>query len=135
MAKKLKFGNAILCEFVSKGERGKNTLVNVYSGDVLAHSMPTKLQFGFFAEFLPDTENPITVTLSICLGRKVLAKAELKITDPEPGKPSVFVIQSLGLSVEKDLEFSVYAESEGYVKTKVLSKRIIEMKLTPTPTS
>ncbi|MER8516591.1 hypothetical protein NKH47_27195 [Mesorhizobium sp. M1060] len=49
MAKKpINVTNAILCEYVAQGSFNKHTLVNVFSGDVVAREFPVEIPFGIF---------------------------------------------------------------------------------------
>ncbi|MVB00187.1 hypothetical protein GN330_23345 [Nitratireductor sp. CAU 1489] len=126
MAKLLKFGNAIVCEFAAKGERNKHTLVNVFSGDIVVQQMPARLHLGLYVEYLPEVEGNQDISLRIKLDEKVFAKFQVKFKELSAKSPTAIVIQAMQVGIDNDAVFSVEAESQGYRNTKVLSKRIYQ---------
>ena len=89
MAKSLKFGNVVLCEYVAKGEKNKYTLINVFSGDVIVVDLPAKLNFGLYMEYLPDAVGPRKLTLSMMLDKKKFGQIVIQIERGAPGTPGV----------------------------------------------
>ena len=101
MAKKLKFGNVVLCEHVVAGERNKATLVNVYSGDVLVGEMPATLAFGFFCEHFPDTTDPVEITLDFKFGNKNVATIRGVVQAENFGEFGAITIPLFSINVDK----------------------------------
>lgn len=124
MAKTLKFANAVLCEYVAKGAGNKHTLVNVYSGDVIASEIPANLVFGIYLEYLPEPDEVPSMGIEVKLGDDVLATLPVKVLPTQEGKPLNLVLQSIGINVQADTVFEVIATAEGRRRTVVLSKRI-----------
>lgn len=126
MAKALKFGNAILCEYVAKGFGNKHTLVNVFSGDVVVQEMPAKLQFGLYFEYFPDDEIPHEISIIFRIHNSLLFQAQITFPDLKRGSPAAVAIQSFDIQFDRDVTFSIEAQRHGYRKTKVLSKKIFK---------
>ncbi|WP_026379030.1 hypothetical protein [Afifella pfennigii] len=126
MARALKFANAILCEYAARGDRKKHTLVNIYSGDVVVRSFPARLQFGIYAEFVPQSEETIELSLDVVLGEQRLATIEVGVTNHKAGLPTPILVSSMQVNVEKEARLELVARRPGYRKTVVLSKRIFQ---------
>ena len=131
MAKSLKFRNALLCEFVAKGDRNKHTLVNVFSGDIIVQEFPTKLHVGLYMEYIPQDVNVREFWLHFKLDKEIPLKAQINMPIVKPNVPVSVVIQLVEVVVDRDLTFSVEAACEGFRKTTVLSKRIYKSELPP----
>ena len=89
-------GMVALCDYASKGERNKHTLVNVYSGDVIVGSFPAQLHFGFYAEIFPEGDAAGPVTISVIYGPEKLGEFTVEFADHVPGRPAVILMQALG---------------------------------------
>lgn len=122
MAKKLKFHNAILCEHVVAGANRKQTLINVYSGDIIMGEMPAPLNLGLFIEMAAGS--PLTMEVELQFDKVAFAKITAKFPHGNEGKPSNLVVSLIQATIEKDLTFSVVATAEGYAKTTIIEKRI-----------
>jgi len=125
MAKRLKFGNVVLCEHVIPSENNKFSLVNVYCGDIVVGEMPATLAFGFFIELIPQDLDPVTIVLNIFYGNKQVGMIK---ADVKPGKRhevGAISIPLFMISVESEQIIKVVASSEGYPDQIVLEKKII----------
>lgn len=126
MVKALKFGNAILCEYVAKGFGNKHTLVNVFSGDVVVQEMPAKLQFGLYFEYFSDDEISHEINIVFKIDNSILFQAQIMFPNSKIGSPASVVIQSFEVQFDRDATLSVEANREGYRKSKILSKKIFK---------
>ncbi|MEQ8326479.1 hypothetical protein [Parvibaculum sp.] len=131
MAKLIKFVNSVLCEYVAKGEGGKNTLVNVYGGDVLVSTLPAQLQLGIYIEIVVDSDTLERIELDLKMDDTVFATVGAAIRHDNPpyslGLPTAnLAISSFEIGVDKDLVLEVIGRAKGYKPTKLLSKRILK---------
>lgn len=125
LAKKLKFGNAILCEHAIRGNSHKAILVNVYAGDILVNSFPATLTFGIYIETAvnPDVS---TVQLEIAFGSDHRATMTADLNPSEATRTGVIMLPLLTITVEKELLIKVTAKAEGYAKTTLIRKRLYQ---------
>ena len=77
MAKKIKFENAVLCEFAAQGSNNKPILINVYSGDIITASMPANLSFGLFIEVAGGQDMP-AAGLDIKLNKQRIVRVKMQ---------------------------------------------------------
>jgi hypothetical protein len=125
VAKTLKFGNAVVCEYAAQGNRNKHTLVNVYSGDIITAEMPATLRLGFYIEHFPDAESPMTIVLTITHDSEKIAELSVAVGGrPKIGKTGVILIPGLNIPVPHDGAFAVVASADGYRDISVIQKRI-----------
>ena len=66
------------------------------------------------------------IMLEVMLGKKALAKIQIKIGKQKLGAPNTISIPMFEIGIDKDLTLEIFATSEGYKKTKILSKRIFK---------
>lgn len=124
MAKKLIFGNCVLCEFVAKGAGNKHTLVNVYSGDVIVTEFPANLMIALYIEYLRPKNDNSELKLELHIGDELFAEMPVKIKYSPNSKNASIVLPSATLSLNNEVVLTVSATSEGFDRTVVLSKRI-----------
>lgn len=131
MAGRLKFGNVLLCEHVVEGSRNKHTLVNVYSGDVIVSSMPAAMLFGIYMEYSAHKSGNIEISMDLRVGSKKLVTLKVGANDVQKGGSITFALPVFQVLVEEDTVLELIASTEGYQKTKVLSKKITKAELAP----
>lgn len=130
--KQLKFGNAVLCEFVARGEGNKVTLVNAFPGEVLVAHMPAQLHLGLYVELLLGNDEPIEVDIEFLLDDEKIGSGKAQIAKSLGGVPAIFAIPAMEISVDRDSTLKVVATCMGYRKTDLLSKHI---KVQPQPSA
>lgn len=123
MAKKISFGNAILCDYVGIGSNNKHVLVNVYSGDIIVAALPAELSLGIYVELTQQIDAPLkNMTIELCMGGNVFLRAQGEM---EPGKPTaLFVIQMFQMRVDEPGDFELFFKADGYSRTSVIRKSI-----------
>lgn len=126
MAKRIKIGNAVLCEHVVKGENNKHVLINTYGGDVIVSQMPAQLTFGVYLEIWPNEPGQMKLAFEIVKNRKSLFKSEVEFPDVDPKRPSIIAVPLINMQIEKDLTFKIVVSGEGYNRTTAISKRIYQ---------
>ena len=111
MAKNLRFGNMIFCEYAGRGEGGKSTLLNIYSGDILVSTFPALLLFSFYVECYPGNDSPLKVNIVIRKNGVDFAKVEPEIMPTKEGEPAVIMIQQISMTFDGPslLEFKIAA--------------------------
>ncbi len=124
MARSLKFGNVVLCEFVAKGENNKFVLVNTFSGDVIVTAFPATLNFGLFAERRPNEVGNQSVSLDFLLNGKPFAELRVDAEVKDLESPICIVLPTFQFTVKEETLFEVFAKGVGFSRTKVLSKQI-----------
>jgi hypothetical protein len=121
--KKIKFFNAILCEHVVAGANNKQTLVNVYSGDVIVRELPAHLTFGVYLELASDT--PERFQLEIRLDQNPIMKIDAEFNKTSTmNYPKNLSVPLITVAVNHDLMFSVIGMADEYANTSFIKKRI-----------
>lgn len=129
MGKYIKLKNAILCEYVAKGEYSKHTLVNVYSGDVVVQRLPASLSFGIYIEVFRLSREVTEFDIDIKLGRKKILEARFSMSYNPNEKEGIIIIPRLPVNIESEAIFKVSVGHKGARKVNMLSKRIYEGEL------
>lgn len=111
MPKSAKIGNALLCEYVAKGDGGKNTLVNVFAGNILVSEFPARLMFGLYFEIIPGDKEIKKGDLQILRDGKMVATATMEFAPSAQDVPMATVLQSFPVPFEQpgsiDIKFSI----------------------------
>lgn len=121
MSKKIRIGNAILCEYVAPGSYNKNVLVNVYSGDIIVQSLPATVMFGLYVEVHNPGEGIFAPQVQVRLGGKALFKAGMSFGLT---KDANIVVQSFPVHIEKDSVLEIFVSMAGFQTAKAISKTI-----------
>jgi hypothetical protein len=124
--KAIRFGMVALCDYATKGENNKHTLVNIYGGDVLVGAFPAPLHFGFYAEILPDPGFPEQVDLHIMIEGNRFGTVTIKFPATSPNRPAVLLIPALGFEIQKESTIEFVAEAAGYQPALLMSKRVLQ---------
>jgi hypothetical protein len=127
VAKQLQFGNVVLCEYVAKGDRNKHTLVNVYTGDIIVATLPARLHLGLYAEYLPDSDVDVAMTLEFQINSRGFANIEIAGTKSSKGKVTIVAIPAMELGIDQDVTLEVFAQRKGYKRTLMTAKRIFKL--------
>ncbi|MEX0827592.1 MAG: hypothetical protein WD005_01435 [Haliea sp.] len=117
--KRIKFGNALLCEYATQGNRNKHMLINVYSGNVRFDALPADFSCGIYVE-LP-AQDLKTVDVLVRLDREEILRAAV---EAEAGKDGTIVIRMLAMEIDKPATLTVSLEAPDKVSTTVISKRL-----------
>ena len=123
------FGNAVLCDYVGKGEANKSVLVNVYSGDVILTTMPAFLQLGFYVELLPRKNREAGTEVHLKLNGKSVFDVHME--GAHGTDVAVCALQSFPLQIEEEGIFEIIGEAKGYETTVFLRKKIINGQTSP----
>lgn len=124
MAKRLKFGNVVVCEHVVSGSSNKHTLINTYAGNIVVETMPARLAFGFYFE-LRNLEGDISLEICIKLGREIITKLGASVIGSGTGN-GVLAVPLIPMEIKSDTKLTVYFSAEGFMRTKALEKRIFQ---------
>ncbi|MES0069483.1 hypothetical protein NKJ73_27330 [Mesorhizobium sp. M0074] len=124
MAKKIQFGNAVLCEYVAQGANNKHVLVNVFSGDVVVSKFPADLQFGVYIE-LHNAKNSLSNegSVEIRVGGNTVVKGQITLAAVNTSA-GVIAIPSIVVHLESDTTIEVILLATGYGRAVALSKKV-----------
>ena len=123
MAKKLKVGNAILCEYVAMGANNKHILINVFSGDVIVQEMPADLRFGLYVELArPQSPHTEKFTFQILVNGEVKIGGEFEMVDDTT--VGIVMLQQFPLRILVPSTINLVLTAEGYAKATALSKTV-----------
>lgn len=123
--KGLSFGNVILCDYAALGYGNKHILVNCYSGNIVVQAFPARLGFCLYLELLEGQRDCDSITLELCIGKDKLAEIAVVIQERDPDEPSAVVVPTFTLSLERPCDFIVWASSLGFIRKRILSKKIM----------
>lgn len=123
MAKTIKFGNVVLCEYVAEGSHNKHTLVNAYSGDVVVKEMPAQINFGLYIEILP-LGGVSKIEVELLLNNEIKAKIGAELKDARKDQIGLVVLPSFRIKTEEDAILEVYINADGYKRTIALRRKI-----------
>jgi hypothetical protein len=123
-AKKLRFGNCLLCEHVVPGAYNKQTLVNVYTGDIRIAELPAAIFFGLYIEYSPDDIGEMSINLEIKIGDTAVGRIESKFVVGPQLDIATISIPIFAVTLDKDTKIEVTANSPGYKAATVLSRKI-----------
>ena len=125
MTRPLKFKNALLCEYVAMGDRGKYTLVNVLAGDLTVESFGGQMPLAFYGQLEIEPGAPAPdLDLFVAVDDRRLAQIQLK--NPVNNKAAVMVIAipHIEIQISQPCRLSFTATSEGYDDTVVIAVSI-----------
>lgn len=127
MPKKFRIGNSILAEYVTRGDRNKHMLVNVYSGDVIVPSFPADLGFGFYIDLLrPDPEAlPDQFTMEFSYGGNPILRGQGSGGDPPESPIVTFTVPHIQFVAQEPGQIELTLSAPGFQKTTALSKRVL----------
>lgn len=114
---------------MAKGERGKHTLVNVYSGDIVAASFPARLNLALYIEVEIQPLKDNALSIHVMSNKKNIVKLDGKATPMEKSGVIVFAVPTLLIEIKTNTTLEVKLTSDGYDDTIVLSKKISQGEL------
>lgn len=113
MKRLLKPGNAIAAEYIARGENGKHTIINAYTGNIRVQELPARFPLGFYLEVLPHADTPSELRIELKIGQKT--RAEIKsVFEFEEGKGGLLVIPQIQMEIPKATDITVVAHADGY---------------------
>jgi hypothetical protein len=125
MAKTIKLGNVILCDYVARGENNKHILLNVYSGDVLFTQFPPVVAFGLYIEYFLDTSEKIGVTFVVKANGDNLIEGATEFGPTVDGQYAVLAIQQFPLTLSgADTTLEVWLSAPEFRAVRAIQKRV-----------
>jgi hypothetical protein len=124
MAAKLRFRNAVVCEFATPGPAGKWNLINVFPSDITVSEFPVVLPLGFYLEHLPDQGAPTKMSLEVIVDGQLIGRIDARRDNPQSEEVATIVVGQIPIHAFKDSVVEVVAAAEGYRKVTVISRRI-----------
>ena len=125
MPNSINIGNAILCDYVSRGENNKHILVGVYSGDVLFVEFPPVSVFGLYLEYLIEGTERTEIKFSIRLNGDLVGEAVAEYEPTDFAQYTVFALQQFPLpTLTTDSTLDVSLSAPGFRTVRALQKHI-----------
>lgn len=122
---KLKFGNALLCDYASPGANNKHTLVNVIAGDIYIASAPSTIMLGAYIEHIPDRAGSMVIALQFTVNNKTVVGIEAAAEKMVKSRPGVILVPSVPVLIEAEGQLEVSARAEGYEPKTIIRKKLI----------
>lgn len=120
----LKIGSAVLCSYISRGQNGKVSLIDVYGGDILVNEFPARLTLAVYGEIFPDPETPQTLDIEFLHDGVSKAKGQLAMDAYGPGEVALVLIEGVSAHFEKAGDFKVQISATGYSPVTLVRKQI-----------
>jgi hypothetical protein len=122
----LTFGNVLLCDYASRGERNKHTLVNIYSGDIVMDQLPGNLHLGLYAEYKVHDGMPPLIMISVHQAGDLRAEIRFSVEQNslKATKVGVLLIPMFEMGVEREGDLEIVAKADGFEPTVILSKSV-----------
>lgn len=131
--RKLKFKNAVLCEYVTIGSGNRHILVNVYSSDIVIEA-PGTIPMGLYVEHLPDASGSIDIAIEIRIDGTVALRLDVNAVGLRKGSVGIIAVPSIPINITHAGSFEVVAHSMNYADTAIIEKSII-IGTIPSPTA
>lgn len=122
--KPLKVGQALICEYVAEGARGKHTLINVYTGDIRIKQMPATFPIGIFVEIIPQPDQPSEFEIEVLIDEKLHGKLVGEFGEFELGKSALVAVPQLPITVKENSTVKIVATCPGFKRTTAIEKKI-----------
>ena len=127
--KKIKIGNAVLCEHVLQSQHNKHVLVNTYSGDIVVEKIPTQLTLGIYIEIELPGITTSKFELETLYAKNKIAQASGELKFPKPESRGVLVIPVFTFDVKIDGYLEIYVSVEGFARTQAIKKHVLQGKI------
>ena len=116
--------NAILCEHLVPGLNNKQTLINLYAGNILVKEFPAQIPIAIYIELKPKIFGTIPLDLKLYVGRKeaMAGVAEAKF---EEGKLAVVAIPTGLILFEKTTTLKITLSSGKEKPVTVIQKQVL----------
>ena len=124
--KKLKLGNAVLCEHVVQGASNKHILINTYSGDIVVDAIPGQLMFGIYIEVELPRNDTNSILIDMAYNGTTQVSARAVMVAGKGGDRGVVVLPLVPISIEAPGIFEVTLSSPGFARTIAVRKSITE---------
>lgn len=122
-AKRSDIGNVLVCDFASPGQGHKNTLVNVYAGDIIVQSMPSRFSFSLYVEFIPKTEEDYSINLKIELSENSIAEISATSIGHKAGIPVPFVVSRIDTEIKEPGKLTISARTNENKKLDLIMEK------------
>lgn len=116
--------NAILCDYVGRGENGKPLLINVISGDLLVGMMPADLLMGLYLECIKEPDGIFILSVDILLDDRRIGGFDATLgAGPDP-RATVIAIQTFPIHIEHNSTLKIVAHGPGFRRNVIISKKM-----------
>ena len=123
MTSPLRFGNAILCEYIVEGINKKHTLINTYSGDILVEELPSQMAVAFYIEIYATRLYKGHVEIKLMLGKREAMRGDVEV-DLIPPNPAIIAIPMGLLKIDAPATLRLIVTPTGGKPMKAIEKKI-----------
>jgi hypothetical protein len=130
-----KFRNAILCDDIRDEVGGKNSLMGVFSGDIVVPHFPASINIAFFLQYFPDASENLHVTTALRLmdDDKEIAKFGMD-ANATLGQSITIIIPRGIATFDKETTLRMVASMNGQ-EIEIVSKKVLLAGTTASPTA
>ena len=119
-----RFRNAILCDAVYQDESSKKAIIaGVYSGDILADSLPGVFPVAMYLEFFPKDGAAHKIELNVLLAGKKYARALIE-TAATDSSPIMLLMPPMAVKTDTPARLEIRASIDGGRAVRVIEKQI-----------
>jgi hypothetical protein len=123
---RFKVRNAIVCEFLGPGERGKILLINVYSNDIAVDRFPAVLQLGIYLEIEHQEDvDAMDLAVEIFFGNNKVVDGKIGIRGAKKGAASTILMPNNEVRVGEPTSIEVFVRPPDGKRKKALKKNIV----------
>lgn len=123
--RKFKLGASLVCSYISRGQNGKMSLIDVYGGDIVVGEFPARLAIAIYGEFFPDPKTPQVLEVRFSHDGNLQATAGLMMDEYRPGGVAIIVVDGIAAFFDKPGLFTVELAAEGYEPAILARKNIL----------
>jgi hypothetical protein len=121
-----KFRNAILCEDIRDEVGGKNSLMGVFSGDIVVPSFPAQVNVAFFLQYFADDSDGAHISAKLRLMQDDLEMVNFIMEADRPlGQTATFILPRGVAALDKAGTLRILISVNGAPEEEVLRKQIL----------
>jgi len=115
---RVRFGNAILCEYIRPEVNNKYSLLGVMAGDILVPEFPANIAIAFYIELIFSSLGKHAATLSIKYDNNTIGElhAEMEISGLSSPTPLALPFVVVPVGRPGQLKISVHIDGQDYPK-------------------
>jgi hypothetical protein len=122
--KPLKIGQAVLCEYVAEGARGKHSLINVYTGDIRIKEMPATFPIGLYVEIIPQPAQPSRFEVEVLVDDKLQGKLVGEFGEFVENRSALIAVPQLPVTVTENGAIKIVVTAPGFKRTAAIEKQV-----------
>jgi hypothetical protein len=127
-------GNLVLCEDIRPGPYGRQSLLGVYSGDIIVDHLGGYIRVAIYGEVFGHNLNDIDAELTVLYVGREIVKMRTGFRFQNLHEPCLLVVAPFQIVLSDEGDITVEAVSRGITKTLMTKRvRVGELSLVPSP--